>query len=232
MITLLYTLYVLVCLFLILVVLLQAGRGGMGAAFGGSSQTVFGGSGAGNFLTRLTVISAALFMILSATLTWVSSSGEKSLERASERIRQAEEARSAASKQSDSAKKAAATAPAAQSTPEGDGTAAPEAAPNVQVEGEEHAEPGAPTLDVGGTPIKLERVDPKDVPGLGKPAAPAGANGTIKLERVDPKDVPGVGKPAAPAQPIKVERVDEPAPAAPAPAEPAAPAPAPAEPAQ
>ena len=33
--------------FLILVVLLQAGKGGMGAAFGGSSQTVFGGSGAG-----------------------------------------------------------------------------------------------------------------------------------------------------------------------------------------
>ena len=86
MITFLYVLYVIVCVFLILVVLLQAGRGGMGAAFGGSSQTVFGSSGAGNFLTRLTVISAALFMMLSATLTYVSSSGEKSLENASERV--------------------------------------------------------------------------------------------------------------------------------------------------
>ena len=76
MITFLYVLYVMVCLFLILVVLLQAGRGGMGAAFGGSSQTVFGGSGAGNFLTRLTVISAALFMMLSATLTYVSTEAE------------------------------------------------------------------------------------------------------------------------------------------------------------
>lgn len=98
MITFLYVLYVMVCLFLIMVVLLQAGRGGMGAAFGGSSQTVFGSSGAGNFLTRLTVISAALFMILSAALTYVSSSGEKSLENASERVRLREEARGAASK--------------------------------------------------------------------------------------------------------------------------------------
>jgi preprotein translocase subunit SecG len=118
MITFLYILYVMVCLFLILVVLLQAGKGGMGAAFGGSSQTVFGSSGAGNFLTRLTVISAALFMMLSATLTYVSSSGEKSLERASERIRAREEA---AGKKSKGDKKGAPAKPvpaAPQSTPE------------------------------------------------------------------------------------------------------------------
>jgi preprotein translocase subunit SecG len=85
MYTFLSVLYVLVCLFLILVVLLQPGRGGIGGAFGGgSSQTVFGGSGAGNFLTRLTSISAALFMILSATLAYLSSSSDKSLERAIE----------------------------------------------------------------------------------------------------------------------------------------------------
>lgn len=119
MITFLYIVYVMVCVFLILVVLLQAGKGGMGAAFGGSSQTVFGSSGAGNFLTRLTVISAALFMMLSATLTYVSSSGEKSLERASERIKAREEAASGKSKSDD--KKKAADKPAAaapQSTPE------------------------------------------------------------------------------------------------------------------
>lgn len=118
MITFLYVVYVTICLFLILVVLLQAGKGGMGAAFGGSSQTVFGSSGAGNFLTRLTVISAALFMMLSATLTYVSSSGEKSLERASERIRAREEAASGKSK-SDKKTAPAKPAPAApQSTPE------------------------------------------------------------------------------------------------------------------
>jgi preprotein translocase subunit SecG len=117
MITALYVLYVMVCLFLILVVLLQAGRGGMGAAFGGSSQTVFGGSGAGNFLTKLTVISAALFMMLSAVLTYVSSSGEKSLDNASERVRQREEARSGGAKGGPKdAKGAAATAPDSTST--------------------------------------------------------------------------------------------------------------------
>jgi preprotein translocase subunit SecG len=132
MITFLYVLYVMVCLFLILVVLLQAGRGGMGSAFGGSSQTVFGGSGAGNFLTRLTVISAALFMMLSAALTYVSSSGEKSLENASERVRMREEARSAASQDKDGKKnkkdKGAAKpeAPAPQSTTEST-TSAPSA---------------------------------------------------------------------------------------------------------
>src|SRR5215510_14585915 len=121
MITFLYILYVMVCVFLILVVLLQAGKGGMGAAFGGSSQTVFGSSGAGNFLTRLTVISAALFMMLCATLTYVSSSGEKSLERASERIRLRDEALSGKTKSDGKNKKsegAKPAAPAAQSTPE------------------------------------------------------------------------------------------------------------------
>ncbi len=168
MITFLYTLYVLVCLFLVLVVLLQAGRGGMGSAFGGAgSQTVFGGSGAGNFLTRLTVVSAALFMLLSATLTYVSSSGEKSLEKATEKIRTREEARHAASKQSAEAKKAP-TTPAAQSTPEG---AAP-AAPAAPAEAAEPEAPAAPGINVGGTPIKLERVNPEDVPGLRKKATP------------------------------------------------------------
>jgi preprotein translocase subunit SecG len=88
MYTFLSILYVLVCLFLILVVLLQPGRGGVGGAFGGgSSQTVFGSSGAGNFLTRLTSISAALFMILSATLAYMSSSSDKSLEAATQAAR-------------------------------------------------------------------------------------------------------------------------------------------------
>jgi preprotein translocase subunit SecG len=94
MLTFLTVLYVFVCLFLILVVLLQAGRGGgMGAAFGGSTQTVFGGAGAGNFLTRLTVIMAAAFMMLSATLAYLSSSSDKALEVASEKARLLEEAR-------------------------------------------------------------------------------------------------------------------------------------------
>ena len=89
MITFLTVTYVVVCLFLIFVVLLQAGKGGgMGAAFGGgASQSVFGGAGAGNILTRMTVVSAMLFMTLSATLAYLSSTSEKSLDEVAETIR-------------------------------------------------------------------------------------------------------------------------------------------------
>jgi preprotein translocase subunit SecG len=61
--------HVVACLSLILVVLLQAGKGAsMGAAFGGSSQTVFGSAGATPFLAKLTTIVAVLFMLTSLGL--------------------------------------------------------------------------------------------------------------------------------------------------------------------
>jgi len=83
MYTFLSILYVFVCLFLILVVLLQSGKGGgLGSAFGGSSTQIFGGAGAGNLLTRLTAASAFLFMTLSVGLAFLSTSGEQALDRA------------------------------------------------------------------------------------------------------------------------------------------------------
>jgi preprotein translocase subunit SecG len=79
--TLLEIVHVFVCLFLMLVVLLQQGKGGgMGAAFGGgATQQVFGGRGAGNLLTRATAICAAIFMMTSVSLAYVSSSGDRDL---------------------------------------------------------------------------------------------------------------------------------------------------------
>jgi preprotein translocase subunit SecG len=69
-----------VCVFLMLVVLLQQGKGGgMGAAFGGGAQQVFGGRGAGNILTRATAVCAAIFMLTSVSLAYVSSSGDRDL---------------------------------------------------------------------------------------------------------------------------------------------------------
>lgn len=63
--------HVIVCIILILVILLQAGKGAnMGAAFGGSSQTVFGSSGPASFLGRMTTIVAILFMVTSLTLSY------------------------------------------------------------------------------------------------------------------------------------------------------------------
>src|SRR4029077_21133742 len=75
MVTFLTILHVFVCLFLILVVLLQAGKGGgMGIAFGGGgSQTVFGSAGAGDVLTRLTSLTAGVFMLTSLGLAHYSS---------------------------------------------------------------------------------------------------------------------------------------------------------------
>ncbi|HEX6768760.1 MAG TPA: preprotein translocase subunit SecG [Candidatus Binatia bacterium] len=62
-------LHVIVSVGLILVVLLQTGKGAeIGAVFGGSSSTIFGSSGAGNFLTRLTTGMAIVFMITSLAL--------------------------------------------------------------------------------------------------------------------------------------------------------------------
>ena len=63
--------HVMACLFLIVVVLLQTGKGAdMGAVFGGGSQTLFGSGGAGNFLTKLTTGTAIAFMLTSLILTY------------------------------------------------------------------------------------------------------------------------------------------------------------------
>ena len=74
MTTLLTIIHVIACITLILIVLLQAGKGAnMGAAFGGSSQTVFGSSGAGTFLGKMTAGIAILFMLTSISLTYTAS---------------------------------------------------------------------------------------------------------------------------------------------------------------
>jgi preprotein translocase subunit SecG len=61
---LLYTVHVLVCVFLILVVLLQHGKGADFSVFGGgSTQTAFGSRGATTFLHKLTVASFVIFVL-------------------------------------------------------------------------------------------------------------------------------------------------------------------------
>jgi preprotein translocase subunit SecG len=81
--TLITIIHVIACLILVLVVLLQAGKGAnMGAAFGGSSQTVFGSSGAGTFLGKMTATIAIIFMLTSLVLTYnVSRKGSSLFER-------------------------------------------------------------------------------------------------------------------------------------------------------
>src|SRR5881296_927737 len=71
MITLLTVFHVIVCIFLVLVVLLQQGKGAdwAGAFGGGGSQTTFGSRGAGTILSRATTAAAIIFMITSLALT-------------------------------------------------------------------------------------------------------------------------------------------------------------------
>lgn len=73
MTTLFLIVHVLVSFFLITVVLLQSSKGAeMGAAFGGSSQTLFGSRGAATFLSKITTISAVVFMVTSLVLAVLS----------------------------------------------------------------------------------------------------------------------------------------------------------------
>jgi preprotein translocase subunit SecG len=80
MVTLITIIHVFACFFLILVVLLQAGKGGgMGIAFGSStSAQVFGGRGAGSFLEKLTAGTAIVFMLTSLSLAWFASQSDSS----------------------------------------------------------------------------------------------------------------------------------------------------------
>ncbi len=78
--TVISILHVAVCLILVAVVLLQAGKGAnMGAAFGGSSQTVFGSSGPGTFLSKMTTGVAVIFMLTSLVLSHPSFQGATSV---------------------------------------------------------------------------------------------------------------------------------------------------------
>ena len=73
MYTALIILHIIVAFIMVGVILLQSGKGAeIGAAFGGSSQTVFGARGASTMLSKLTAIAATIFMLTSLTLAILS----------------------------------------------------------------------------------------------------------------------------------------------------------------
>ena len=75
MYTLVIILHVFVSFALILIVLLQTGKGAeMGAGFGGgSNQTIFGSRGAATFLSKVTTGAAVIFMLTSLSLAYLTS---------------------------------------------------------------------------------------------------------------------------------------------------------------
>jgi preprotein translocase subunit SecG len=118
---LLLTLHIVICFALIVVVLLQSGKGGglAGGAFGGTAQTVFGGRGANDFMTRATMFLGAAFFVTSMALALMSSGtqGSRSL------MQEAAKRASSQAPPTMPTSKAPATAP--QTAPAGGGSQAP-----------------------------------------------------------------------------------------------------------
>ncbi len=112
--------HLIICLALIGVVLIQSGKGGglAGGAFGGSAQTVFGGRGATDFITRATMVLGAAFFVTSLTLALMSSGvarGHRSLvQEEARRAASSAPAQLPAQRPTSSAPAPAATAPAPQ----------------------------------------------------------------------------------------------------------------------
>ncbi|MFC1851377.1 preprotein translocase subunit SecG [candidate division CSSED10-310 bacterium] len=81
MVTFVSFIHVVMSLILIIIVLLQTGKGtDLASAFGGGgSQTLFGSHGAASFLNKLTTVAAIMYMVTSLTLAILSAAPEKSL---------------------------------------------------------------------------------------------------------------------------------------------------------
>lgn len=87
------------CFGMILVILLQSGKGGgLAGAFGGGGSTIFGGRGAGTVLTRATMVLGAVFFVTSLGLALISAQGGPTGTSAGKSLIQ-EEARKAAQTQ-------------------------------------------------------------------------------------------------------------------------------------
>jgi len=69
--------HLVVCLTLVCVILIQSGKGGglAGGAFGGATQTVFGGRGATDFITRATIVLGVTFFVTSMALALMTTRG-------------------------------------------------------------------------------------------------------------------------------------------------------------
>lgn len=77
---LLVTLFVILCFFLAMIILLQKGKGSLGLGYlGGSTQMLFGGSGGQDLFQKITWIMGGLFMVGSLVLAIMKSSAHNSI---------------------------------------------------------------------------------------------------------------------------------------------------------
>ena len=74
MTTILTVVHIVVCFFMVIIVLLQHGKGAdVGASFGGSSQSLFGSEGPVPLMNKITTMVAVVFMVTSVSLAYISS---------------------------------------------------------------------------------------------------------------------------------------------------------------
>jgi preprotein translocase subunit SecG len=206
--TFLTVLHVVVCVFLMLVVLLQAGRGGgIGLAFGGGggSQSVFGSSGGANLLTKMTAVCAFIFFANSMALAYLSSqSDSRRLERIAEKKAEQKKAEDAANakllqdieKQREEQAKAEASKSVAPPVEGAAGEPAPAEGAAAPAEGATKGEPAK-----GPAMPSLKLTPPSKIPAEGKGAT------DLKL---DLGAKPTAEKPAKPAPEKKARKPAKP----------------------
>ncbi len=103
---LLLIVHIVVCLFLVVIVLLQHGKGAdIGATFGGSSQSLFGTEGPLPLLNKITTTAAIIFMLTSVSLAYLSAEKSRSSVMQDAQVEKVEE--KAVQKQPESVKEAA-----------------------------------------------------------------------------------------------------------------------------
>jgi preprotein translocase subunit SecG len=206
-----------------LVVLLQAGRGGgIGLAFGGSggSQSVFGSSGGANFLTKLTAVCAIVFFTNSLALAYMSSqSDSRRLQKISEKKAQAKKAEDATNAKmlTDIEKQREEQAKAAAAKSEGapaEGAAGEEKAPAAD---NNAPTPAGKTADDKPTPaLKLtlpEQGASKPAPGklaadlkMGKPTADAKPKKKVVAPKAATDEASAAGENSAAEEKPAVEK--------------------------
>jgi preprotein translocase subunit SecG len=148
--------HVVVCLFLVIVVLLQSGKAAdLAGAFGGmGSQTAFGPRGAATVLSKATTIAAAVFMLTSLTLAIVATRNAGTATSVLER------------QKAGTQQKSTATAPAPTPAAAPSGQPAPTGQPRVELIPEGSDKP------VQTIPLDINKL-PKVNPNQAKPATPA-----------------------------------------------------------
>jgi preprotein translocase subunit SecG len=140
---LIVVIHVIVCIALIMIVLLQTGKGAdMGAAFGGgASQTLFGTTGASTFLSKATTAAAIIFMLTSLSLAYMAGTRQESDLVTDTPPAQSQQATE--KEQGTTAPGASENAPAVQSQ-SGEGQPADAAAPASEPQAEQAKPPEAP----------------------------------------------------------------------------------------